>query len=61
VGGQDGERRFAFELLQSFPLGAVRLTASAQVDEPGRYAVDGVLTRLTLMPVQDRSLDAVVQ
>lgn len=61
VGGQDGERQFVFELLQDFPLGALRLTASAQVDEPGQYRVDGVLTRLTLMPVQDRSLDTVVQ
>jgi hypothetical protein len=52
VDGQAGKARFQFELLPSFPIGTLKLVASADASDLPAYIVDGVPQALDLLPWQ---------
>jgi hypothetical protein len=59
--GRPGPVTFQFELQQGFPVGPLKLSASADASDLTRYLVDGQLETLDLLPWQAKSKDLIVQ
>jgi hypothetical protein len=59
--GRPGPAVFQFELQQGFPVGPLKLSASADASDLTRYLVDGQLETLDLLPWQAKSKDLIVQ
>lgn len=59
--GQPGVVRFQFELLHSFPTGALKLGATADAADLPAYLVDGLPRQLDLLPWQSMTQAVTVQ
>lgn len=59
--GSLGQARFQFELAQGFPVGTLKLRASADATDLAHYLVDGTPQTLDLLPWQSQDEDLTVQ